>query len=112
MTIKNYIFIGLGPHAKRIYYPFLEKYQAKYNIHLKLLIELENQSQKVAEFLSQRKLQPEKVLYLPNNESNPMGGGLDGIAKKELDLLIKNEKINWLKIFLQTKKKKKIFFWE
>src|SRR3989338_5626557 len=103
MTIKNYIFIGLGPHAKRIYYPFLEKYQAKYNIHLKLLIELENQSQKVAEFLSQRKLQPEKVLYLPNNESNRMGGVLDGIAKKELDLLIKNEKIDGIIISTEPK---------
>jgi len=92
--MKNYILVGLGPHAKRIYYPFLEKHRDRYGIRLKLLIELENQSQKVANFLDQRILRPEKILYLPNNEVNRMGAVLEGIAKKELDSLVLSEKID------------------
>ena len=101
--MKNYILVGLGPHAKRIYYPFLEKHRDRYGIRLKLLIELENQSQKVANFLDQRILRPEKILYLPNNEVNRMGAVLEGIAKKELDSLVLSEKIDGIIISTEPK---------
>ena len=101
--MKNYILVGLGPHAKRIYYPFLEKYQAGFGIRLKLLIELENQTQKVTEFLRARKLQPEKILYLPDNELNRMGAGLDDFATKELNSLIKTERIDGIIISTEPK---------
>ena len=70
--MKNYIFVGLGPHAKRIYYPFLEKYQAQFGIRIKLLVELESQSQKVAEFLIAHKMKPEQTLFL-NDAKNKLG---------------------------------------
>ena len=101
--MKNYILIGLGPHAKRIYYPFLEKYQAQYNIKIRLLIELENQSQNVAEFLASRKLQPEKILYIQNIESNRMGLMLDKIAEKALNFVVKKENIDGIIISTEPK---------
>lgn len=101
--MKNYILVGLGPHAKRIYYPFLEKHQARYDICLKLLVELENQSQQVAKFLNQRKLQPEKILYLPESRRNRMGAALDEAAQKELDSLVQREKIDGIIISTEPK---------
>lgn len=101
--MKNYIFVGLGPHAKRIYYPFLEKHRALYDIRLKLLIELENQSPNVAKFLDQKILQPEKILYLPDNALNRMGATLDNTAKKEMDFMVKNEKIDGIIISTEPK---------
>jgi predicted dehydrogenase len=101
--MKNYILVGLGPHAKRIYYPFLEKHQARYDIRLKLLIELESQASKVAMFLDNRSLQPEKILYLPDSESNRLGAVLDNVAKRELDGLVQNEKIDGIIISTEPK---------
>ncbi|MBI3633579.1 MAG: hypothetical protein HY226_04775, partial [Candidatus Vogelbacteria bacterium] len=70
MNTKNYIFVGLGPHAKRIYYPFLEKHKEAYKICLKLLIELDGQRQNVEKYLTGRTLQPERVLYLAASNQN------------------------------------------
>ncbi|MBI4991894.1 MAG: Gfo/Idh/MocA family oxidoreductase [Candidatus Harrisonbacteria bacterium] len=101
--MKNYILVGLGPHAKRIYYPFLEKHQAKYDIRLKLLIELESQSSRVMEFLRQRSLQPGKILYISDSESNRMGAELDGAVKKELDGIVRQERIDGIIISTEPK---------
>ncbi len=101
--MKNFIFVGLGPHAKRIYYPFLEKHRAHYNIRLKLLIELESQSPNVIKFLDQRALQPEKILYISDNETNRIGATLDETAKKELDSLVQNEKLDGIIISTEPK---------
>lgn len=101
--MKNYILIGLGPHAKRIYFPFLEKYQKRYNIRLKLLIELESQSAKVEGFLKERKLYPEKIIYISDNEENRMGLSLDKKVKKELDRLIENNRIDGIIISTEPK---------
>lgn len=101
--MKNYIFVGLGPHAKRIYYPFLEKYQTQYDIRIKLLIELRDQREKVAEYLRARKLQPDKIIYLPNNEANRLGVTLDQAAQKQFDSLVQGEKITGLIISTEPK---------
>ncbi len=109
--MKNYILVGLGPHAKRIYYPFLEKYQERFDIRLKLLIELENQSPKIATFLNQRKLQPEKILYLSNSPANTMGTMLDESAQKELDRLAENGDIDGMIISTEPKAHKMYATW-
>ena len=101
--MKNYIFVGLGPHAKRIHYPFLEKHRTRYDIRLKLLIELENQSENVAKFLAQRSLKPEKILYLADNEGNRTGAALDGRAGNELDRLVRHERIDGMIISTEPK---------
>ncbi|MEV3950609.1 hypothetical protein AB0K62_24680 [Streptomyces halstedii] len=69
---KKLALIGLGPHAKRIYYPLIEKWQAEENLELSLLIELEDQRESVEKYLSERLVQPERIIYLP--ESARHGG--------------------------------------
>lgn len=103
IRMKNYILVGLGPHAKRIYYPFLEKHRVPHSIRLKLLIELESQSERVAKFLNPRGLRPEKIIYLPHPETNRMGAALDDVAQKELDSLVKREKIDGIIISTEPK---------
>ena len=101
--MKNYIFVGLGPHAKRIYYPFLEKHRMRYDIRLNLLVELKNQEPKVAKFLEQRTLQPDKILYISDNKANRMGVALDEAARRELDSLVQKEKIDGIIISTEPK---------
>ncbi|MBI3632063.1 MAG: Gfo/Idh/MocA family oxidoreductase [Candidatus Vogelbacteria bacterium] len=103
MNTKNYIFVGLGPHTKRIYYPFLEKHKDTYNICLKLLVELENQKQNVEKYLVGRSLQPERILYLPVSKESRMGDSLCELAKRELDALIKMECIDGIIISTEPK---------
>ncbi len=100
---KNYILVGLGPHAKRIYYPFLEKHRAHYGIRLKLLIELESQSRNVAEFLKNRILQPEKIFYIRDAETARSGAVLDEAARKKLDSLVQNGKVDGILISTEPK---------
>jgi len=40
---KNIILVGLGPHARRIYYPLLEKYAGQHAVKLALVVDLADQ---------------------------------------------------------------------
>src|SRR4051794_22586798 len=64
---KNIVLAGLGPHARRIYYPLLEKYAAEYNIRLLLVIDRLEQRQAVDSYLQGRSLQPEQRLFIDDN---------------------------------------------
>lgn len=66
---KNIVLAGLGPHARRIYYPLLEKYAAQYNIRLLLVIDRREQSEAINEYLSGRSLQPEQLLFIDDNQN-------------------------------------------
>lgn len=109
--MKNIILVGLGPHAKRIYYPFLEKHQARYATRLKLLVELESQRISVAKYLNQRSLQPERILYVPDTSQNRMGVALDDTAEKEMSQLIRRERIDGVIISTEPKAHKVYAEW-
>jgi hypothetical protein len=70
MSQKNIILAGLGPHARRIYYPLLEKYAGQYNISLPLIIDLQSQKDKIYTYLSGRKLQPENLFFVKDCSRN------------------------------------------
>jgi predicted dehydrogenase len=64
-SIKNVALIGLGPHARKIYYPYLEKrLSEKKDIILRLVIELDINRKLIDDYVSSRKLKPEKIIYL------------------------------------------------
>ncbi|MDE1970711.1 MAG: Gfo/Idh/MocA family oxidoreductase [Patescibacteria group bacterium] len=109
--MKNYILVGLGPHAKRIYYPFLEKYRARFGISLKLLIELESQAAKIDTYLSERDLQPEHTLFIPDNASNRAGTSLDPLVLQELERLVETEHIDGIIISTEPKVHKIYAMW-
>ncbi len=64
MLPQKIILAGLGPHARRIYYPLLEKYAQQYRLSIPLVIDLQDQADKISRYLADRSLQPERVLFL------------------------------------------------
>lgn len=103
---KQYILVGLGPHAKRIYYPFLEKYQKKYGIRLRLLIELDSQQNILNKFITSRKLKPQEVFLIKDNENNRLGRAIDKSLLAKLNHLISKEKIDGIIISTEPKSHK------
>lgn len=65
---RNIILAGLGPHARRIYFPLLEKYAAAYNIRLLMVIDREAQREAITRYLSGRRLQPERMLFIDDKQ--------------------------------------------
>ncbi|MEM9214935.1 MAG: hypothetical protein AAGD25_11385 [Cyanobacteria bacterium P01_F01_bin.150] len=62
--MKNIGLIGLGPHAKRIYYPFLEKYGLQQKINFICLVELRSEKDNVYKFLNEQTIQPQKLFFV------------------------------------------------
>ena len=60
---KNIILVGLGPHARRIYYPLLEKYAGRRAVKLALVVDLADQEDVIRRYLSGRALQPECLFF-------------------------------------------------
>lgn len=111
MKDKNYILVGLGPHAKRIYYPLLEKHQARYGICLKLLIELEEQRGRVEAYLTTRTLQPERILYLTKPRPGSQPSRLDDVARAGLDALVRSVEIYGMIISTEPQAHKRYAAW-
>ena len=109
--MKNYIFIGLGPHSRKIYYPYLEKYRKKYNINIPLLIDLQDQKKIINTYLADKKLKPARILYLKPNQNNRLGGELDSLAKKSLNELTNKQKIDGIIITTEPKAHKIYLKW-
>lgn len=57
--------IGLGPHARKVYYPYLSEYfQGDPSASFELLVELKTQQETAAAFLEKQKIQPKRVEFL------------------------------------------------
>lgn len=86
---KNIVLAGLGPHARRIYYPLLEKYAAQFNIRLLLVIDRQEQAESVNSYLAGRSLQPERTLFIDDNQNvdeepgEKLLGALRDLSKQE-----------------------------
>lgn len=61
---KSVVLIGLGPHARRIYYPLIEKFAVQYGLRVPLIIDLADQAATIRDYLATRALKPERVLFL------------------------------------------------
>ncbi|MFP4424408.1 MAG: Gfo/Idh/MocA family oxidoreductase [Candidatus Woesearchaeota archaeon] len=51
---KNIMLIGFGPHAKRIYFPLVEKFQEEKNFQLVLAIDIEKKREDIRQYLKDR----------------------------------------------------------
>ncbi|MCX4749330.1 hypothetical protein OG455_28130 [Kitasatospora sp. NBC_01287] len=65
---KSVSLVGLGPHARRIYYPMLARAAAAGEVDIPLLIELEDQRQTVESYLATHSVQPTRIVYVPTAE--------------------------------------------
>jgi hypothetical protein len=64
---RKIVLAGLGPHARRIYYPLLTRQAAEGRVELAMLIELEDQRAATQEFLRGQQLVPGTVVFLPSD---------------------------------------------
>eukprot|EP01006_Ploeotia_vitrea_P016973 TRINITY_DN47929_c0_g1_i2.p1 TRINITY_DN47929_c0_g1~~TRINITY_DN47929_c0_g1_i2.p1 ORF type:complete len:696 (+),score=43.21 TRINITY_DN47929_c0_g1_i2:34-2121(+) len=64
---RRIALVGLGPHARRIYYPLLEKYAENNAVDLPLVVDVQSGQQDVQHFLSQRSLRPASCVFVNNN---------------------------------------------
>lgn len=65
---RSVVLVGLGPHARRIYYPMLARAAATHGVRIALLIELDDQRDTVRDYLAAQDVQPDRVVMVP--ESN------------------------------------------
>ncbi len=64
IKLRNIGLIGLGPHARRIYYPLIEKYSVTQGLKLVMLVELEGNEDSVNGFLENRTIQPAQKFFV------------------------------------------------
>ena len=67
MNKINILLIGLGPHAKRIYYPICKRDGETYNIQLVYAVDLEEKRHDITKYLVEKKDTSTKV-YLINSQ--------------------------------------------
>jgi predicted dehydrogenase len=87
----NLLLIGLGPHAKRIYYPIAARDGATHNFRIAHVVELETKRQDIIEYFSSSGFPSCDVTYLTENQKNCQSFKL-GVAP-ELDKIIKEKNI-------------------
>ena len=107
--LKNILFVGLGPHARRIYYPLLEKYAEQYDLRIPLLVDLDDQRDRIEAYLAQRKLQPQEVLYLDTVQRQ--SHALDPHLLNRLDELVAAHQIDGMILSTEPAAHKPYLLW-
>lgn len=67
--VPRIVLAGLGPYARKLYYPLLERYQSAGLLTIDMVIDLESQRRVVEKYLAARSVQPRRVVLVE--------GGLD-----------------------------------
>lgn len=86
----NLLLIGLGPHAKRIYFPFIENTGRKFNIQLLAVVDLKSKEKDIYNYLENKKLSPNTIFLDKPNQFNRLRNETSLL----LDNLIKKHDIN------------------
>lgn len=64
INLRHIGLIGLGPHARRIYYPLIENYAQINGFNLVFVIELQEKQYTITTFLKKCKLQPLSTFFI------------------------------------------------
>lgn len=96
LTTRSIVLVGLGPHAKRIYMHYFNKY----GITPKIIIELESKREEVEAYLNQHQLSV-RTLFVQDDYKNAEELPIE--AKQELLMLIK--KLNITHAIISTEPK-------
>lgn len=84
----NILLIGLGPHAKRIYYPICEQISNNYNIKLACVVDLEEKRADITKYLVEKKDKSTQTYFISPKErtyaklSSKVEDELNQIVKK------------------------------
>lgn len=87
MNKINLLLIGLGPHAKRIYYPICQLNSDTYNIQLVYAVDLEEKRNDITKYLTGKKDKLTKVYFIqPKHRTYKR---LSSTVKKKLNQIVK-----------------------
>ena len=88
---NNIMLIGCGPHAKRIYIPLIEKYNNKYKLFLKVIIDIKKNEESLIK-LVKAKDYPIELCFFDYNMKNEFRLNIQ--ENNILENLVKKHKIN------------------
>lgn len=63
--------IGLGPHARRVYVPALQRLRERFGVEVALVVDVEAKQEEVRSFLAARELRPEQLFVKPFQQRMP-----------------------------------------
>lgn len=78
----NLILIGIGPHSKRIYLPVLNKYSTKYNLKIRLCIDLKEKEDKIQAYLHSKGIDLNMLYIKPFNPAKGLPKYLEKFLNK------------------------------
>lgn len=87
--MQNIILIGLGYHARRIYFPVLQELQEKHIIDRIFIVDLKSQREIIKNYLLTRKSKNVEVMYL----DKPLNDKLSERIEKNLSGIVEKRKI-------------------
>lgn len=90
--MNNICLIGLGPHAKRIYYRYISDEVKNNKATFSLLVDVQDKKDDILSFLSTQEIKPKKIV-LGSDKNYLIPNKLDPSIKKELILAIKEKRI-------------------
>lgn len=88
--MQNILLIGLGYHAKRIYFPILQELQEKKTINQIFAVDLKSQEKIIRDYLLEKKNLNVQLLFF----DKPQNDKLDKSTERELNSIIKKNKIS------------------
>lgn len=88
---NNIMLVGCGPHAKRIYIPLFKKYHKKFDLSLKVVIDIEKNKGELTQYWAKEEINPE--LYFVDHNSK-FEFNLSEENSKKIKELVKKHKIN------------------
>ena len=87
--MQNIMLIGLGYHARRIYFPVLQELQKKDIIGQIFIVDLKSQREVIKNYLYKKKSKNVEVLFL----DNPLNNELSENLEKDLSSIVERRKI-------------------
>ncbi|HEY0095046.1 MAG TPA: Gfo/Idh/MocA family oxidoreductase, partial [Archangium sp.] len=77
--------IGLGPHARRVYVPALQRLRERFGVEVALVVDVEAKEEEVRSFLADRALRPELLFVKPFQQRMPeeVKAALSRTARRE-----------------------------
>lgn len=103
--IPGICLIGLGPHAKRIYYNYIEQDVLSKNISFYLLVDLFSKEASIRDFCSKKKVKPENI-FLSKLFDQLSPKKLDPELVAVLDKAIREKKIQYAIVSTEPKSHK------
>lgn len=91
MDATNILMIGLGPHAKRIYYPICKREGKAYNINLSYVVDLEEKEKDIKKYLIKKKDKSIKTYFIKTKDRTY--DKLSSVVEKKLSKIIHQSKI-------------------